>query len=513
MNPVALREMEKAGRQPSLPLDIRLPGEDAAELRLETLLRVLPGRRYVGIAHWKDGGVERKCLAKLLVGEKAERDFAREKQGSRLLSEQGLNTPALRANFFSDGEGGALLFEYLEGARSLGERWSALENAVDADADVEAEAARIVKEAFHAVAELHSKGLWQADLHPDNLLYQGERLFFVDAGSVRAETPGVALSSKKALENLGVFFAQFPSRIEGSLQDWLDAYAEINPACRTRLERLDSRALRSAINDAKRRRMRDLMKKTGRDCSLFRVEKKGFLGAFGFCVVRREEAEALARILADPDTFIARGLILKAGRTATVARVEDRGRAFVVKRYNVKGFWHALGRFWRPSRAWNAWREGNRLDALGIPTPKPLAMIERRCLGLRGKAYLITEYLEGQDIMTCFLATQPPMGPKVSPMPDVGVAALRELFDALRRERVSHGDFKGNNLIWRGGERRGTWALIDLDAMRAHRCATGFARAYARDRDRLLRNWPEDSTAFRLLSDAIPASAKERDAS
>ncbi|MDR1367392.1 MAG: serine/threonine protein kinase [Candidatus Accumulibacter sp.] len=535
---MALSDLEKTGRRPKLPLTIRLPGVGAPELHLESLLRVLPGRRYVGVALWSDRGLERKVLAKLLVGKKAKRDFMREKRGNRLLCEQDLSTPALWADFFSEKEGGVLLFEYLEGAHSLGERWKALEDAARTDA------LRVVKDAFCAVAELHSKGLWQEDLHPDNLLYQkptpvenlplqGDnrgwerrnlfhavspvhgrglkhqegRLFFVDAGSVSSETPGSPLSPEKALENLGVFFAQFPSRIEGALQDWLDAYAEVNSSCRARFT---PSALRAAIDRAKRRRIDDLMKKTGRDCSLFRVEKKGFLGAFGFCAVRRDEAEALARILAEPDAFIARGHIFKAGRTATVARVEDRGRLFVVKRYNVKNFWHWLGRFWRPSRAWTSWRGGNRLDALGIPTAKPLAMIERRWMGLRGTAYLITEYLEGRDIMTFFRdAQQEKAG--IPPSLDIGIAALRELFAALRRDRVSHGDFKGNNLIWRGGGDRGAWVLIDLDAMRAHHSASEFSSAYARDRDRLLRNWLQDSPVFRRLNAAIPASADERD--
>jgi tRNA A-37 threonylcarbamoyl transferase component Bud32 len=499
MKPIALSDLEKAGRQLELPLSVRLPGDGAPELCLESLLRVLPGRRYVGVALWN--GAERKVLAKLLVGDKAKRDFAREKRGAGLLSEQGFSTPALWADFFSEGEGGALLFEYLEEARSLGERWRALEDAADGGA------ARIVKDAFHAIAELHSKGLWQEDLHPDNLLYQGERLFLVDAGSVRAETPGVPLLCEKALENLGVFFAQFPSRVEGPLQDWIDAYTKINPSCRA-----TPRALRAAIDQAKRWRIDDLMKKMRRDCSLFQVEKKGFFGAFGFCAVRRDEADALTRILADPDAFIARGHIFKAGRTATVARVEDRGRAFIVKRYNVKNFRHWFGRFWRPSRAWNSWCEGNRLEALGIPTAKPLAMIERRWMGLRGTAYLITEYLQGRDIMACFRDAQARAESTESPSLDLGVAALRELFAALRRERISHGDFKGSNLIWRGGGSRGTWALIDLDAMRARHGASGFACAYARDRDRLLRNWPEGSAVFRMLNEAIPAGANERDA-
>jgi len=45
---------------------------------------------------------------------------------------------------------------------------------------------------------------------------------------------------------------------------------------------------------------------------------------------------------------------------------------------------------------------------------------------------------------------------------------------------------------------------IDLDAMRQHRCPRRFARAYAKDRARFLRNWPADSALYRLLDQRLP---------
>ena len=94
----------------------------------------------------------------------------------------------------------------------------------------------------------------------------------------------------------------------------------------------------------------------------------------------------------------------------------------------------------------------------------------------------------------------------VSP-PEAELAALDRLFSTLIRERISHGDLKGHNLFWQAHEQGGEWALIDLDAMRKHHSQASFARAYARDRARFLRNWPQDSGLYRLLEQRIPASA------
>ena len=75
-----LEQLAGSGRAPGLPLTLQLAGD---ELRLERLLRVLPGRRYVGVAQWRG----RTVLAKLLVGGKAERHFRRELDGARLLAD------------------------------------------------------------------------------------------------------------------------------------------------------------------------------------------------------------------------------------------------------------------------------------------------------------------------------------------------------------------------------------------------------------------------------------------
>ena len=119
-----LAELRRAGRTPALPLRIELAdAAGPATLTLQRLLRVLPGQRYVGVAEWRG----RRVLAKLLVGRKAARHFARELAGARLLAAQGLTTPLLLADGLEEGEGGWLLFDFLDGAQSLGDAWRAVE--------------------------------------------------------------------------------------------------------------------------------------------------------------------------------------------------------------------------------------------------------------------------------------------------------------------------------------------------------------------------------------------------
>ncbi|MBW1746795.1 MAG: hypothetical protein JRJ25_11240 [Deltaproteobacteria bacterium] len=83
-------------------------------------------------------------------------------------------------------------------------------------------------------------------------------------------------------------------------------------------------------------------------------------------------------MIADPDSVIDSSRLLKEGNSSTVALAEVNGKLLVIKRYNIKNFIHALKRYLRNTRAWTSWRNAHRLELLGIPTPKPIAFLERR---------------------------------------------------------------------------------------------------------------------------------------
>jgi len=474
-----LSELKNAGRSPNLPMSLELAdAAGPAKLQLLSLLRVLPGQRYVGAGVWRG----RPVLAKLLVGNKAARHFQRELQGVRLLAEQGLTTPLLLADGLKEGEGGWLLFELLEDAESLGDAWKQVEH-LPLLAD---EQTAVLAEALGAIAQLHSKGLWQEDLHLDNLLRHDGKLYLIDGAGIRAETPGQPLSRQKVLENLGVFFAQLPKALQPFNEELLVHYLLGNAE-----HALPMEALQKQIDKVQAWRLKDFLAKVGRECSLFSVQR----GAFGLRAIRRDEEAAMIPVLEQADALLDQGHLYKTGGAASVGKVEANGRTLVIKRYNIKNFAHWLKRFWRPSRAWHSWREGHRLAFLGIATPKPLALLEKRFLWLRRGAYLVTEYLAGPDIIERF-------GPYVQngDAPEAELLALDRLFADLIRERISHGDFKGHNLFWQHDR----WALIDLDSMCQHRTHASFAQAYARDRARFMRNWPQDSALYRVIDQRVP---------
>ncbi len=187
-----------------------------------------------------------------------------------------------------------------------------------------------------------------------------------------------------------------------------------------------------------------------------------------------------------------RGQNLKRGGSATIVRVQVGGHDLVVKRYNLKGALHRLKRAIGPSRARRSWVNAWRMEFLGIPSVKPVAMIEEKVGPFRGRAYFVSEYVAGTDALATI---------KTSREPNDQMAAISSLLQDLSDSRISHGDMKATNFMMSEGGP----VLLDLDAMKEHHDVISFRRAFRRDLKRFMKNWrdrPELANQFRgLLAD------------
>lgn len=471
--------LRAAGRAPATPFSVALA--DGSCVVIERLLRVLPGKRIVGEGCWNG----RHVLAKLFVANGSVRHWTQERSGIEALSEAGVPTPGIVLADALPGAGHVLLTEFVEGALSLAEAWKPLSSS-PAGNDA---ALAVLSPAFHALGRLHAAGLVQADLHLGNFLQGGEDILVIDGDAVRSITPGKPLDEQQACANLAVLLAQLPMVWDAYRSPLLTAYVAGGGVQPT-----DPATLDEAVSRVRAWRLRDFLGKTLRDCTLFSVVR----GAWRFSAVRRSEADFLAPIMIAPDDAMRGGLLLKDGRTSTVARVEHEGRELVIKRYNLKNLRHALARFWRPSRAWHSWREGHRLAFFGIATPAPLALIEERIGPLRRRAFLVTEHCPGVNLLELLSGDVVPQG-------DVAQAIV-DLFKSLHDVRISHGDLKATNLLWHAGR----VLLIDLDAVQQHTSPQRHAKAWQRDRARLLRNWPSTSPLHQWLDANLPPAASWR---
>jgi len=166
--------------------------------------------------------------------------------------------------------------------------------------------------------------------------------------------------------------------------------------------------------------------------------------------------------------------------------------ALVLKRYNPRSYWHTIKRALRGTRARRCWCMSYHFRRAGLNVSKPILMYERRYGLLRGDAYFINRYLQGEELLSTL--------PKMSDAQQQQVAqAVLEAFSLMQSHRISHGDMKASNLLWVDEQ----LYFIDLDAAQKHRSQIGWDRAHRKDKARFMKNWrsyPELQALFKQLA-------------
>ncbi len=434
-NTVGLAELEAAPNTLEVPFQLSIAGRTFDVTRV---LRWLPGKRLTAL-------VEPAGVLKVFVGERSTARLGRERAGIEAFHLSGLATPAVL-------ETGAswLLFEHLPSA----------EHAT----------AALVSPLAAGLATLHAAGFLHGDLHLGNFLQHRGVLHFIDGDSVVQRS----VSEDAGLAELAILLAQFPVAAGDLTAEALAAYAEVRPV------RADAAALGGRLNEARRKRIDYYLAKSRRSCTEFEI-----LHDAGRRLACRRQQLKLGRYFLDhlDAAFGAQARFLKQGRSATVVRVFVDGQPLIVKRYNVKGFTHRLRRIFK-RRARRSWEAALTLEFLGIPTARPVALLETGPVYWPGPAYLVFEDLGDDDLA----------GLTAGGSIDVSSAdAVVWLLRLLRRAGIVHGDMKSTNFL-RQGE---GFALIDVDGLTRH---GGDA---AKDVARLLANWPEGSAVRDTVRAAI----------
>ena len=187
---------------------------------------------------------------------------------------------------------------------------------------------------------------------------------------------------------------------------------------------------------------------------------------------KKYDSASLQSLIANPDYYLehSEGPFFKseAGDTTTIGVVKLKDQKIVIKRYNIKSFWHSLKKCCFKSRAWHSWQNIYKLQQIGVETVAPVALIENRWGLLCNKAYLLTEYADN-SIRGCDY-----FGKDASPKDQwqVVVRNISIMAAKLKKALLHHRDFQYGNIIIRGEQP----LLLDLDHMREYRRNTIFFR-------------------------------------
>lgn len=479
------------GRQLALPasVEVRLTnsvGDASQTLELIELFRLLPKKRVVALARWQGALV----VVKLFFARgRWEQYLHKEKQGFAALSAAGIKTAELMGSGkLVDGDCGFILLRYIDGGVGLGERWERSNTN---------QREELLRKTVSLIADCHERGILQKDIHLDNFLLKDTSVYLLDAGDLeRFPQNSDGVDSVNSLRNLALFLAQFPVSNDYLAPSLYEYYRQQRPGA----DLSEDIAVFAALLRKKRGlRLKFVLKKLYRETSA-----NAYSRDWNRYIVyeRGLESVALQDFLRSPDAFIARGEMIKAGDSSTVALIEIDDKRYVVKRYNMKSLWHRIRRMFRPSRAWICWRNAHMLKMLGINTAKPLLMMEWRFGSLRREAYFLCEYLPGDDALQ-FLNKEPIN----SPAWERTLGQFKELFATLRDYSIVHGDMKATNfLVTNQG-----LVVLDLDGMHQELDAGRFAKAREKDLKRFAKNWKEDPARAQKVQSMLAQLQEESD--
>ena len=446
-------------------------------VQCEELLRSLPGKRLVYKGSWRGQSV----IVKLFIDPRsALRHWDRESAGVKAIKDACVPTPDLLFSGQTDEGVPVLVFDFLPNAQTAKEVW-------DSSGTLEKKA-KLLRHLVELVGSLHDAGLVQEDLHLENFLVSGQQIYAIDGDAIRVRNQGNSLEVGACSKNLSLLFAQLHPEDDVLIDAALLHYSKHRNMSN---EQLQSR-LKSTLPAVRRKRRHKYVKKSYRTCQEFvRVKRPGKVTIFR----RDAQGEALNNLLDDPDFFMRDGEILKDGKTSTVVRVHVDGHDWVIKRYNMKSFWHVMSRCFRSTRASVSWGNAHRLKISGIATPKAIAVIENRFGPLRSTVDYICDFVDGPGAEVLFRDDS--VEPCKKEQAARGFVLLFELFYSLG---IAHGDCKAHNFLPRD---KTPWVL-DLDAM--HECffRTRFEKLFQADRRRFLHNWRSHPELLKWFDENLP---------
>jgi len=450
------------GRHIPTPFGISVETEQGAvELKIDSLLRIVPGKRLVALSAWQN----RTVIVKIFISNNRwKRGMLKDIAGINRLKQAHIPSPnLLLQTTTSDRKAGVLIIEYLRQGASL----AALFDEAKSDEDK----TEVLQMGVKAVADCHQAGLWQNDIHLDNFMLCAGIVYVLDGADIKSK--GSVLDTETRLKNFAMFLAQFPVSQDEHWRELFDQYSKQASG----LTAEDAAGFTKRIIGARRNRLNAYERKLTRSTTANRCEQGS---NFFYIYDRSIHSPELDRFIADPDSFITEEQLLKDGNSSTVAMVKINERNYVLKRYNIKSFWHGISRAFRPSRAHHSWRNASVLEMLGVATAHPFLYLEERVFWFfRKRAYFLCEYIEELDLGTAWEKQQL----EVSENEIVGL--FRDLFKIMADYRISHGDMKATNFMLQDKE----LYVLDLDSMIRNKSRESFTEKFSKDLKRFRKNW------------------------
>ena len=246
---------------------------------------------------------------------------------------------------------------------------------------------RSIMELAMTVSSFQDAGLFHQDLHGGNFLWDGDSLFLTDLH--RTKIVGT-LSQNQRLWNLAHLFHSLRSMWGETEQlQFLDRYFEGISDGNKKREILFGR-IYPAMDRLLRRQWRSRTKRCLKESGEFVVQKERGLRYFH----RRDFSLDRLKKMLDEHRDLVKGrpsCLVKNSPEVNVSILEDEGKRISLKQFCYPYFWGRVKEYFRRSKGLKAWVAANGLRARGIPTLRPLALVERKDLTGLKESFLLME--------------------------------------------------------------------------------------------------------------------------
>lgn len=207
------------------------------------------------------------------------------------------------------------------------------------------------------------------------------------------------------------------------------------------------------------------------------------------------EIEELAAIALRPPP---KTTLYKYGSRSVIGKFPlQSGREVVLKFYFPKTMLKKLCYGILGSRCEKSWLGAIGFSALGIPTPSPIALLERKALfGIwNHQSFLATEVVEGPSLKA-FVEQHIEDPESLKHIAE----QLKSHFETMAMHRIAHGDLKASNIIVNHQQKV---SFIDLDAVQFLIPKRKWQAARARDKELFHSNWKHKPIAAKIFQDVI----------
>ena len=247
-----------------------------------------------------------------------------------------------------------------------------------------------ILELARTIRKIQEAGLYHRDLHAGNFLWEGNLLFLTDLHDTRI-LKGLSLNQR--LWNLSHLFHSLRSAWGKEEQiQFAENFFEKHSIPSQETEKLLER-IHSGMHRLQRRQWRSRSKRCLKESTEFSVRKER-----GFSYYHRRDfplervksvAERHRRIVESSPSSL-----LKNAPEVSVALFRDGKEALCIKQFRYPNNWKRLKDSFRQSKGLKGWMGGNGLRSRGVPSVKPMALVEEKGLFGMKESLFIMEALE-----------------------------------------------------------------------------------------------------------------------